>query len=222
MERHGMAATATQLALYEEIPKTSANKLERCATAIDRAHAKGIELIFEVGKQLQIAHDELANHGDGCFGKWCKERCGIDRSTAHHYRNVVEVFGKHKELICCPGQQTFDAKSLYYLSRDVTPEEAITDALKAAKKGDRITLGKAKEIVDEYVIDTEQPSEPVVTEVDDEDESLEWNSLDFDFSIRRETMRWWKACPLEERPTVPDILRRIADKMEERINGDQA
>ena len=55
--------------------------------------------------------------------------------------------------------------------------------------------------------------------IPDAEDAREWSSLDFDFEIRRETMRWWKICPPEERPVVPDILRRIADKLEQRIGA---
>ena len=44
----------------------------------------------------------------------------------------------------------------------------------------------------------------------------DWSSLDCDFEIRRETMRWWRTCPPAERHSIPAILRRIADKLEER------
>ena len=115
-------------------------KLEACAVAIDKARAKGVALIFEVGRQLQVAHDALANHGDGVFGKWCKERCGMSDRTARNYMGVVEAFGSQKQLDPERLSESFTAESLYYLSRDTTPEEAIKDALKEAKKGQRITL----------------------------------------------------------------------------------
>ncbi len=80
----------------------------------------------------------LANHGDGTFGKWCVERCGMTTQTARNYIAVIEVFGAQKQLVCKSLLQSFTAEALYYLSRDTTPEEAIRDALKLAKKGERV------------------------------------------------------------------------------------
>lgn len=71
----------------------------------------------------------LANHGDGTFGKWCVDRCGITSNTAYNYMRVIEVFETHKQLVCNPGLQTFDAKALYYLSRDTTPDSIGTREL---------------------------------------------------------------------------------------------
>ncbi len=82
----------------------------------------------------------LANHGDGTFGKWCKERCGIGKSTAYRYLTILDVFGDAKELVCPTGGQTFDAKALEYLANDTTPEEATRDALKLAKN---LAVGQA-------------------------------------------------------------------------------
>jgi hypothetical protein len=146
---------AKQLALYESLPVASSRKIESCAVRIDKAKARGVALIFEIGEQLQIAHDELANHGDGKFGKWCQERCGISKSAAYRYLSVVEVFSRQKQLDGPTVGQSFDAKALYYLSRDTTPEAAIKDALYKAKRGERVTLADAKEIVEGYTIDAE-------------------------------------------------------------------
>ncbi len=94
----------------------------------------------------------LANHGDGTFGKWCVERCQITRATALNYMRVTEVFGSQKQLNCKSLLQSFTAEALYYLSRDTTPEEATRDALKLAKKGERITLAVAKELAAKYTV----------------------------------------------------------------------
>lgn len=80
---------------------------------------------------------QLTNHGNGTFGKWCKERLGISKRSAYDHLNACECFGDKD----CPSLgQSFTCEALYLLSRDSTPDDAITDALKAAKKGERTLL----------------------------------------------------------------------------------
>ncbi len=73
--------------------------------------------------------------------------------TARNYIAVIEAFGAQKQLYCKSLLQYFTAEALYYLSRDTTPEEAIRDALKLAKKGERVTLAVAKELAAKYTVD---------------------------------------------------------------------
>lgn len=154
-----MASNINVIAAINGLPAGENRTLETHAVAIDKCRANGVQLIFEIGEHLQAAHDLLANHGDGMFGKWCVERCGMTDRTARNYINVVEVFGKQKKLVSETGSGTFDAKALYYLSRDTTPDAAIKDALKAAKNGDRVTLADARDIVARYTIDADADGE---------------------------------------------------------------
>lgn len=185
--------------LFDNLPKPTIRKLESCAAKIERLRAKGVELIFAMGRELKIAHDELSNHGDGCFGKWCKERCGISKSTAFDYLNAVDVF----EGRLSAGRTNFDAKALYLLARDSTPQDAIDKAIEAAEKGERITLAKAKEIVSAVVIDVE-PTAITETAVLDEDsfnlpeaisnlrELFAGEAEDWPASMREELVHFWK------------------------------
>jgi hypothetical protein len=183
--------------LFDDLPKPAVRKLESCAVNIEKLRSKGVELIFAMGRELKIAHDELANHGDGGFGKWCKERCGINRSTAFRYIGVVETFSGE---VCCRLQQTATAEALYLLSRDTTPQDAIDKAIEVAEQGERITLAKAKEIVKEVagvVIDakpTSVKSAPVV-DADSFDLSEALVSLRDQFAAEAE---YWPATMREE------------------------
>jgi hypothetical protein len=87
----------------------------------------------EAGKHLQEAHALLANHGDGTFGKWVETRCGFCYRTARRYMDVAETFGD----VSCDSLSQLSAESLYFLSRNTTPEEAIADAIQAAEAGER-------------------------------------------------------------------------------------
>jgi hypothetical protein len=46
---------------------------------------------------------------------------------------AVEAFGEDWETV----SQSLDASAIYLLSRDTTPEEAITEAIQAAEAGER-------------------------------------------------------------------------------------
>ena len=214
-------AIATTPSVYAELEMTQRAKLERCAKAIDKAKSKGVELIFAIGEQLQIAHDELANHGDGTFQTWCKERLGISHTTANNYLNALEAFnGRDRQPVC----QSFDAKALYYLSRDTTPEEAIEDALKLAKSGGRVTLQVAKELTEEYTVDEEDDAD-IEQEADeeqneDEDKSTAaWDIMQCELVLTREARHWWSLCPEHERKRLPELLRYIATNLEKRLHG---
>jgi len=148
------------LAFYEDLPKAAVDRLERCAANIDKAVARSVESMLDVGRQLKIAHDELANHGNGTFGKWCKERLGITSRSAERYLGAIEAFGQKD---CDSLSQSFTCESLYLLSRDSTPDDAIDAALKAAESGERINLQKAKAIIAPFT----------VTSVEDDDFNLD-------------------------------------------------
>lgn len=160
------AIERTAAPLFDDLPKPTVRKLESCAVNIEKLRSKGVELIFAMGRELKIAHDELANHGDGCFVKWCKERCGISKSTAFNYLSAVDVFGDKD----CPSLgRTFTAEALYHLARDTTPQDAIDKAIEAAEKGERITLPKAKQIIEEVIVEV-APSSVGVIDSDEQDE----------------------------------------------------
>lgn len=208
--------------IYGEMEMPKRAMLERCAKSIEKIRSKGVELIFQIGEQLKIAHDELANHGDGTFGKWCKERLGISTSSAHNYLSVVDTFGSQKLLDLPSLGRTFTAESLYYLSRDTTPEEATRDALKVAKKGERVTLQVAKGLAEKYTCDEIEDADTEGDEIEereDEDDVSTWDIMQCELALTREARQWWSLCPEPERKRLPELLRHIATNLEKRLHG---
>jgi hypothetical protein len=184
-----------------------------CAAAINRAKAKTVEAIFEIGEQLQIAHDELAHHGDGHFGRWARQACGMSRSAAYDAMNVIAVFGAHRSLVCPPGGQTFDVKALAYMSRATTPSPAVMDALQLAAQGERVTLARAKKLVAKYTV------EQATGDFEKQRPTTEAQQENFESAVREVANRWWELCSPEERISIPDLLRRVADEMEVRLGA---
>jgi Protein of unknown function (DUF3102) len=135
-------------------PPVNQPELEACGMAIDKAKAHTVRAIIEIGRQLKIAHDLLANNQNGTFEKWVTERCGFTPRTARNYLSVWEAFGDSKP----ERLSAFTAESLYHLAKDSTPEEAVAEAMKLASKGESINLKRAKEIVGEFTLE-EKPAQ---------------------------------------------------------------
>lgn len=130
--------------VVSQLPTDCRKKLDGYAKAIAKAKARGVEALLEIGRQLKLAHLELANRGNGTFGKWVKECCGITHASALNQINAWEAFG---EKSSSNDLKNIQASALYFLARDTTPEEAIEAAVEQAESGERITLKKAKELV---------------------------------------------------------------------------
>ena len=102
---------------YGTLDTTTAEKLKRHATAIRGIQSRAV---FEVGEELQAAHDELASHRNGGFFAWCAS-IGIGRETAQRIL-------RYHEFICtnCANKDLLESlpKSLVYeAARPSTPQE---------------------------------------------------------------------------------------------------
>jgi hypothetical protein len=198
------------------VPSGTQRKIERCAVRIDQAKKKGVELIFEIGQQLLVAHAALANRGDGVFGEWCKKRCGLSRSTAHRFMSVVQQFDKKQLVDRSTVKQFFTANSLYYLAREVTSETSRQHALKAAEKGKRITLAVAKQIVKANDQPDNKTIKIVPVAVQHLSAGMEWDVIAFRTTVRAEILKWWRVCPRDERKAILKMLRDTTAELEKR------
>lgn len=137
---------------YTGIVPDDVAALERHAVTIDsvgpvvrKTESDGILVI---GRELKAAQDRLANHHDGTFNKWVEQRCGFSKRTAYNAISAYTTFG------CATVAQLFDARALYLLSAESTPEAATEEALRLANEGEVITHKRAKAIVDQYPTNT--------------------------------------------------------------------
>jgi hypothetical protein len=199
----------------KKLPAATQRKLDGCAKAIRRETKKSIQALFEIGRQLKVAHDALANHGDGTFGEWCQKSCGINRTTAHRQMQLIERLDEKKLLNCCTDQRTFTDSALYYLAREATPEVARQDALKFAAKGERITLIRAKAIVSEKdggKFTTIKRKAVVTRSISS---GIEWDD-DVVTTIRTDIRRHWRSCPRGKRR---EFLKALRDMVAELSKG---
>lgn len=199
-----------------DVPRSKT--LDQYAKAINAAKGKTNALIFEVAENLLAAQLELASHDktEGKFCAWVKAECGFGKSTTYKYLAVYKAF----DGCCPPGGQHIDPSAMYFLSKDTTPEEALADALKAAKSGEHVNLRRAKEFAEQYTLD----AEATATDSDGDDDS-EWDDEPADLAkswspaacaldVRPVVAKWAKLCPSKETKDLAQILRDLADQVE--------
>lgn len=195
-----------------EITPADAKPLEKHAKVItetqDRVRRTTAEGVLKIGAELAAARDRLANHGNGTFGKWCKERCGITPRTAQYAIAAAQQFKD------CETISQFDATALYLLSAESCPDEATQEALERAEAGEAITTKVAKRIIKDKSPETDDEQEDEVGE-DDLSDALEWSPVNCLTSIRHEVKRWLQVCPKNDiafiRRTLSDIAAQIED-----------
>jgi len=98
--------------------------------------------VLEIGKHLILVKSQL-EHGQ--FEKWLDGNFGLEATSARRFIRVAEVFGAENKQIAC-----FGPSALYLLSCRNTPEGAIKEALRRAKKGEQITHALAKELIEKH------------------------------------------------------------------------
>lgn len=217
-----MVALTEQLAFdYGDMPAEDAKALERHAESVlkitERQRRSGVENALKLGEELKAAQDRLSNHGNGTFGKWCKERLGMSRDTAYR---LITIHERVPEKDCCIVQQSFDLTALYKLLADTAPEEAYRDALKLAKKGTPVRAKDAKEIIAKYVVEADD-SDPVPdSESESEAEADPFQPADFVMETRKYVRGWVNRCPPDDLHFVIEALRDLAEQLERKTNGD--
>ncbi len=190
---------STQLAFdYGKIPSADSKALEKHAekilTITEQQRRRTVENALKIGEELAAAQERLSNHGNGTFGKWCVERLGMSSRSA---QRLILIHDQLPKKDCDTVSRLFDLGALHHLLADTTPEEAYTDAMKAAKKGETITQKRAKEIIGEYVIDEDEfDSATALT-----------NLLEY---IKRQFSAW----PKPERKYLLNQLNQLTEELE--------
>lgn len=121
---------------YGEVEPETAEKLKRHATAICGIQSKAI---YEIGEELQAAHDELSNNRNGTFYAWC-ESIGIGRDTVKrilNYHSFISANCTNKELL-----ESLPKSLVYEAARPSTPPEL----KEKVANGDITTLAEYKKL----------------------------------------------------------------------------
>lgn len=133
--------TATTFA-YEEIdPETRISLKQRAGRIGERTRRMATD-IWENGREFAEAQQELASYGNGRFLAWVEAETGYSKSTVYR---MIEV---HQRLDFPKlGKTDIVASALYLLASASTPEAAREEVMSAAERGEAISHGRAKEIV---------------------------------------------------------------------------
>ena len=121
---------------YGEVEPATAEKLKRHAAVIKGIQSKAI---YEIGEELQAAHDELANHRNGTFFAWC-ESIGIKSTTAKEilsYHDFISRNASNKELL-----ESLPKRLIVDANRPSTPPEL----KEKVASGDITTLPQFKKL----------------------------------------------------------------------------
>lgn len=114
---------------YAEVAPDVADKLHKHEMTIKGIQSKAI---FEIGAELQAAHDELANFRNGTFYRWC-ESIGINSASAQRMM-------QYHEFICtnCTNKELLESlpKSLMY---EVTKKSAPAELTQKVLDGEITT-----------------------------------------------------------------------------------
>lgn len=118
-----------------------------------------LQNIIEIGKELLEVKARL---GHGKFGDYLRVEFDWSWQTANNFMNTATQFGNgeiENGLEIAP-------KALYILSAKSVPEKARQEAVRQAKKGEKITPDKAKRIktIESLPTEPEQPQEATQTE----------------------------------------------------------
>jgi hypothetical protein len=90
--------------------------------------------IWENGRDLYEAQQQLAQHGYGCFIEWAESETGFDRRMVYRFISVYEKFD-------CDNlsQSKIGASALYLLAAPSTPDAVRIEAIEQAQAGKVIT-----------------------------------------------------------------------------------
>lgn len=99
----------------------------------ERSRAIGLS-IWENGRDLHEAQQELARHGYGCFIEWAESETGYSKNTIYNFIRVYQTFDSTTVV-----QSKIPAKALYLLASPSTPEEVRVEVIERAGSGEKIT-----------------------------------------------------------------------------------
>ena len=124
---------------YGTVDAFEADRLKQHEAVILKSAKKMSDAVYEIGEELQAAHDELANHKNGTFFAWC-ESIGIKRTQAQDFMSYHDFICRNavnkSKLESLPKRLIVDA------NRPSTPQE-LKDKVAS---GDVTTLPEFKKL----------------------------------------------------------------------------
>lgn len=128
---------------YSSLSKELRGKLVSLANCIRKHTEHQVQHTLSKGRELLEAIDLLAKaRCEYVFKDWVENTCHISVRTAYNYISAYERFGDYESLA-----HNFTLEGLYLLAAESTPEESVQTAINLAEKGEKITRGRACELI---------------------------------------------------------------------------
>lgn len=141
----------------EEFTEEQIVQLKHISDRIRIERENGIKKTLEFAGLLCQAQSVMAKARIGVFNQWVSYHANMSRASAYELIAIYKVFNQYK----AEHLRQFQHKALVYLSATTTPEQAVDDAIKLAKKGYLITKDLAQQIAAKYTVDDTQAIVPM-------------------------------------------------------------
>jgi hypothetical protein len=146
----GGGAMSTELTPFDYTTcGAKATVIQGIASRVRDRIRRAAEWIVEIGIELNDAKNLLPH---GSFGDWLQSEFEWSERTAQRYMRIANRFDEKRHTV------GFGSSALYALSSPDVPEEAIDEAIEAAK-AEPVTVAKAKEIIERHKPEPDEPTE---------------------------------------------------------------
>jgi len=230
---------------YSDVPAVDKRDLEKRAEVVveiqERQRKTTSENMLKMGLELKAAQAKFSAHRHGTFVRWCKERCGLSKSSAFRAIQVADAFSDFNR----PSVGQFDPTALYLLAADTCPEEATEAAKEIAARGEPVTVELARELIEEHTVEADDADSHEAIQVEsgrrdrvaresgeavlnpEEDGDLEPEEEDLpDFkdalssgqltaSICSQVRKWYRKAQPGDLDALLSILRDLVEEIEE-------
>jgi hypothetical protein len=124
------------------------------AERIKLVFSKTLENIIEIGKLLNVVHENLPH---GKWGDWLTVELGLSASSARNYLNAYHHRDEFRAV------ENWSAGAAFLLAGPSSPEGAIEAANQIAEAGEKVTTADAKQIVEDLPGITPADRDPAET-----------------------------------------------------------
>ena len=104
-----------------------------------------------IGGELAAARRVFAHRGNGMFGRWCQDVCGLSRTSAFRLLRARERF---KE--CSTVEHSFDLSAIYALSSNGCPDGVRDEMVRRAEAGEHVSRKMVDDAIEQRSVRVDQ------------------------------------------------------------------
>ncbi|SMC74677.1 hypothetical protein SAMN02746065_10921 [Desulfocicer vacuolatum DSM 3385] len=145
-----MATATKEMAIYEGLQPSTITELEQIADEIRYLSRKTAEITYRAGQIMARARD-IYRHQGGGFREWLRIELNGSKSKAY---KLIKFYEKsNDQLSSVPPVGHLEAlgdvpqKTLFALSKDLTPDDVVQEAIEKIQAGEVVTSTTIKEMV---------------------------------------------------------------------------